>query len=73
MGRLASDYSYRNGMSQQLSEAIRMLRRDGWAVAVVKPEIVGSPHNRSKIEKDMVTAGVRRSEELQHMNYGVIR
>lgn len=73
MAGITQRYDYRAGMSSQCSEAIRLLRREGWAVSVIKPEVVGQPHNRSRIETTMTMAGVRRAEELKHMNYGGVR
>lgn len=73
MPGLINSFNYRDGMSQQCSEAIRLLRREGWAVAVVKPEVVGTSHNRGRIEQSMVMEGVRRASELKHMNYGGLR
>lgn len=69
-GRLSSSFRYRNGMPAECAEAIRVLRNSGFAVAIIKPELVQHPLHRGRIELSMVAAGVNRAQELSHMNYG---
>jgi hypothetical protein len=64
-------WDYRAGMSKECSEALRVLRKSGWAVAILKPEAVGHPLHRSSIEESMVMRGVQRAAELSHSNIHV--
>lgn len=73
MPAILTNYDYRHGMPANCSDAIRILRRMGFAVAVLKPDVVGKPLNRSRVEQSMIQEGTRRSAELSHMNYGSTR
>jgi hypothetical protein len=64
-------WDYRAGMSKECSEALRVLRNSGWAVAILKPEVVGHPMHRRSIEESMVMRGVNRAAELSHSNIHV--
>jgi hypothetical protein len=72
-GRLMRSYPYQKGMTAECSEAIRVLRNSGFAVAVIHPEVVGQPLSRGRVEKAMLEEGTRRSNELRHMDYGGVR
>lgn len=73
MPGISTNYDYRHGMPANCSDAIRILRGMGFAVAVIKPEVVGQRLNRSRVEQSMIQEGTRRSAELTHMNYGGAR
>jgi hypothetical protein len=67
-GRIDREFDYRAGMTADCSEALRVLRRSGFAVAILKPEAVGHPMHRGNIEQAMVIRGVQRANELSHSN-----
>lgn len=67
-GRLHREFDYRAGMTAECSEALRILRRSGFAVAVLKPAAVGHPMHRNNIEQAMVLRGEQRADELRHSN-----
>jgi hypothetical protein len=64
-GRIHREFDYSTGMPRDCSESIRILRSLGWAVSVIKPDVVGSPMHRGRIEMEMIAAGCRRASELQ--------
>lgn len=69
MPAITTNYDYRHGMPANCSDAIRVLRGMGFAVAVIKPDVVGQRLNRSRVEQAMIQEGTRRCAELSHMNY----
>ncbi len=58
-------HRYRKGLSPQESEAIRQLRRRGYAVIVFSPDEVGGPMKRKPVEDAMLKAGKRTAQEAQ--------
>jgi hypothetical protein len=50
-------WNYRKGLEAHESEAIRQLRRRGFAVVLLSPRDVGDPLNRGIIEAAMLKAG----------------
>ena len=70
-GTIHREFDYRAGMTAECSEALRILRRSGFAVAILKPEVVGHPMHRSNIEQAMTMRGVQRASELSHSNIHV--
>jgi hypothetical protein len=58
-------YDYRRGMPSACSEALRVLRNQGFAVCVIRPEVVGQPIHRGRVEQAMLAAGENRARELQ--------
>jgi len=67
-GRIETNYDHRTGMPRVCCDALQTLRSLGWAVAVIKPEVVGSQMYRGRIELTMSMAGVNRAMELQTFN-----
>lgn len=64
-------YDYRAGMPKACSDALRHLRRLGFAVVVLKPEQVGHPMHRGSIETAMLLRGTQRADELSHRNLAI--
>lgn len=56
---------YRKSLSQTESEAIRSLRRRGFAVVLFDPLQVGGPLNRKVVENSMLKAGRRACKESE--------
>jgi hypothetical protein len=58
---------YRSGLTAEESELLRMLRRRGFALALLPPVDVGGPMNRKPIEDLMIKAGrqaLRKAEVM---------
>jgi hypothetical protein len=58
-------WDYRKGMPSRCSEALRVLRNQGFAVAIIRPEVVGQPIHRGRVEQAMIAAGEYRAREMQ--------
>jgi hypothetical protein len=52
---------YRKRLSPQESEAIRQLRRRGYAVIVMSPDEAGGPLKRKPVEDAMLKAGKKEA------------
>ena len=65
-------HKYRKGLSPQESEAIRQLRRRGYAVIVFSPDEVGGPMKRKPVEDAMLKAGKQMVREIKDTEEGVI-
>lgn len=50
-------HRYRAALTKEESEAVRQLRRRGFAVVFIEPTTVGSPINRATVEEAMRKAG----------------
>jgi hypothetical protein len=66
-------YDYRRGMPSACSEALRVLRNTGFAVAVFNPQQVGHPMRRKRIEDAMVAAGQLAVDSLSSSQYRSVR
>jgi hypothetical protein len=60
--------TYRGTLTPQESEAIRTLRRRGFAVAVITPADVGPPLRRKPIEDEMLAAGRQATQRAQEVS-----
>jgi hypothetical protein len=50
------NHSYRRGLTPGESEVIRALRKRGFAIVLLGPQVVGGPLNRKAIEDQMLKA-----------------
>jgi hypothetical protein len=55
------NHSYRRGLTPRESEVIRELRKRGFAIVLLGPQVVGGPLNRKAFEDQMLNA-VRKAK-----------
>lgn len=65
IGRVIQPCDQRLDIPPDCYAAIDRLREAGWAVAVIKPSLVGNVRCRGRVEMSMTLAGVNRARELQ--------